>query len=101
MTLSPWCTQSQDFNFVIMETAKRKKVSNTPVLNLFARNVRFYRKKLHLSQEKLAELADLHPTYISNIEQGKRNLSLQTVSQIADALNMSASELLAEISDPQ
>lgn len=84
-----------------MESLKRKRVSNTPILNLFARNVKFYRKKFKLSQEKLAELSDLHPTYISNIEQGKRNLSLQTVSQIARALNMSASELLAEISEHQ
>ncbi len=80
-----------------MLTNKRKKVSNTPILNLLARNTRFYRMKSRMSQEQLAELADLHPTYISNIEQGKRNLSLQSVWQIANALHLTVPELLTEI----
>ncbi|MCM1451298.1 MAG: helix-turn-helix transcriptional regulator [Clostridium sp.] len=65
-------------------------------MNLLANNIRYYRKKLKLSQEKLAELADLHPTYISNIEQGKRNLSLQTVSDIADAFQIPITTLLSK-----
>lgn len=84
-----------------MLTNKRKKVSNTPILNLLARNTRFYRMKSRMSQEQLAELADLHPTYISNIEQGKRNLSLQNVWQIANALHLTVPELLTEIHDNQ
>lgn len=82
-----------------MKPTTRKKISNTPILNLFAKNVKFYRKRLQLSQEKLAELSGLHPTYISNIEQGKRNISLQTVYLIASALNMSASEILDDINE--
>lgn len=82
-----------------MKSPKRKKVANTPILNLLAHNVRYYRHKANMSQEKLAECADLHPTYISNIEQGRRNLSLQTVDQIASALGMSVSKLLADITE--
>lgn len=82
-----------------MNTAKRNKISNTPILNLLANNIKYYRVKMKISQEKLAELAELHPTYISNIEQGKRNLSLQNVYQIAKAFDMSVSDLLKEIKD--
>lgn len=52
-----------------------------------------------MSQERLAELADLHPTYISNIEQGHRNLSLQNVANIADALGVTVPELLTPLPD--
>lgn len=79
-----------------MDYTMRRKVSNTPILNLLAHNVKYLRAKLKMSQDTLAELAGLHPTYISNIEQGKRNLSLQNVSQIADALQISVSDLLKE-----
>lgn len=82
-----------------MEATKRNKVANTPILNLLAKNVRYYRGKLQMSQERLAELADLHPTYISNIEQGHRNLSLQNVANIADALGVTVPELLTPLPD--
>ena len=75
----------------------RKKISKTPILTLLAKNVRYYRTQQSMSQERLAELADLHPTYISNIEQAKRNLSLETVYRIANALSISVPELLTEI----
>lgn len=82
-----------------MEATKRNKVANTPILNLLAKNVRYYRGKLQMSQERLAELAGLHPTYISNIEQGHRNLSLQNVANIADALGVTVPELLTPLPD--
>lgn len=85
--------------FANMNTVKRKKVSNTPILNLLANNIKYYRSTFKMSQEQLAELAELHPTYISNIEQGKRNISLQNVYQIANAFDMSVSELLKEIKE--
>lgn len=83
-----------------MEKSKRRKVANTPILNLLARNVKYYRKKLGLSQERLAEMANLHPTYISNIEQGKRNLSLQTLCDIARALGVDTPTLISISTNP-
>ena len=44
-----------------------------------AKNVRAYRKKLALSQESLAERADMHWTFISGVERGKYNLSLSSL----------------------
>lgn len=59
--------------------------------------MRYYRRQLGMSQEKLAELADLHPTYISNVEQAKRNISIEIVYRIASAFGISVSQLLLEM----
>ena len=50
-----------------------------------------------VSQEKLAELADLDRTYIPGIEAGKRNVSLEVIEKIAKAFSMSISELLSDL----
>ena len=49
------------------------------------------------SQEKLAELAGLHRTYVGGIERGERNVALLNIVRLARALNVSPSELLREI----
>lgn len=59
-----------------------------------AKNVRAYRKKLSLSQEALAEEADMHWTFISGVERGKYNLSLSSLTRIAKALGREPFELL-------
>jgi transcriptional regulator with XRE-family HTH domain len=60
---------------------------------LFGRAVRKRRRELDLSQEQLAERADLHRNYISDIERGERNLSLENIQKIARSLGMKVSEL--------
>ncbi len=45
------------------------------------------------SQEQLAERADLHRTYVSDVERGARNLSLESITRMAEALNISAARL--------
>jgi transcriptional regulator with XRE-family HTH domain len=52
---------------------------------------------LGLSQEKFAEKADLHWTYIGGIERGERNLGLLNIVKIARALKIAPSELLTNI----
>ena len=63
------------------------------ILQQFGLKVREYRLKNGLSQEKLAELADMHRTYIGQIECGKRNIALKNIVKIADALNVSLRDL--------
>jgi len=50
--------------------------------------VRLHRKAQGLSQEKLAELSDVHPTYISNIERGKVSASAFSFYRISQALGI-------------
>jgi transcriptional regulator with XRE-family HTH domain len=64
---------------------------------LFGKAVRKRRLALGWSQEKLAEKADLHWTYIGGIERGERNVSLVNISKIARALNTSVSELTDQL----
>jgi transcriptional regulator with XRE-family HTH domain len=55
--------------------------------------VRLHRKSQGLSQERLAELADMHPTYISNIERGKVTASAYSFYKIAQALRIKLVDL--------
>jgi transcriptional regulator with XRE-family HTH domain len=61
----------------------------------FGKAVRRRRRELDLSQEKLAERAELHRTYISSIERGRMNPSLENVEKLAKALDISISALFA------
>lgn len=61
---------------------------------LFALNMKRIRLEKKLTQEKVAEAADLHPNYISSVERGERNISVCNIERIADALGVPMSELL-------
>lgn len=55
----------------------------------FGESVKSRRALLGLSQEKLAERANLHRTYISDVERGSRNVSLENIERLARALEIS------------
>lgn len=59
----------------------------------FGLNVVYYRKKKRLSQTQLAELADLHRTYISAIELGKVGVSFDVLFRLSDALEIQTKQL--------
>ena len=68
------------------------------LIHYFAVNVSHYRNKCGYSQEYLAELAGLHRTYISAVERERRNISIENIQHIAEALNIEPYLLLM---DPQ
>ena len=59
-------------------------------------NVRNCRERLGWSQEKLAEIAGLHRTYVSGVERGVRNPTVTIVNLLAHALKVHPTELLKE-----
>jgi transcriptional regulator with XRE-family HTH domain len=59
----------------------------------FGNRIREFRQKINISQEELAYRTELHRTYISSIEAGKRNVSLINIEKLAKALNCEISEL--------
>jgi transcriptional regulator with XRE-family HTH domain len=59
----------------------------------FGCTIKKLRKEKGISQEKLAELSDLHRTYIGSLEMGKRNVSLENINKLAIALDCKISEL--------
>ena len=58
--------------------------------------IRFNRTQNHLSQERLAELTNLSNVYVSYIERGERAPSLESIINIANALGVSADDLLCD-----
>lgn len=62
----------------------------------FGKAIRRRRRELDLSQEELAERAELHRTYVSDIERGDRNPSLENIEKLAKALNTKVSDLFSK-----
>ena len=71
------------------------------IVKVFGNNLRKHRTSLGLSQEAFAEKCNLHRTYISAIERYKRNITLENVQRIADALNIEAYLLFIENENTQ
>lgn len=67
------------------------------LIRIFAQNVKRYRLDRGLSQESLAYLAGLHRTYISLVEREHRNISIENIENIANALQVEPFKLLIPI----
>ena len=63
-------------------------VNDMNIVKVFARNLKYYRNKMGVSQEQFADKSGLHRTYISAIECGKRSISLKNIQKIAEALEI-------------
>ena len=63
----------------------------------YGKAVRAIRQDKKISQEELGDLCGVHRTYISDIELGKRNVSLENIDKIAHALQVKKSELFIEV----
>ena len=62
----------------------------------FARRLREIRLAKGLSQEALADLAGLHRTYVSGLERGIRNVSIDNIAKLAHALGIPISDFFQE-----
>lgn len=66
---------------------------------MVGQRIRNYRTQLGLSQEKLAELANCHPTYIGQLERGEKNATLESIEKVASSLQISLSKLLENLGE--
>jgi transcriptional regulator with XRE-family HTH domain len=63
---------------------------------IFADNLRKARQAKGLSQEDLAELANLHRTYVGSVERAERNVSIDNMERLAAAVGVALPEMLRE-----
>jgi len=61
---------------------------------MFAENLRAARLARGLSQEALADLAGLHRTYVGSVERGERNISIDNMECLSEALDLEVVDLL-------
>ena len=69
------------------------------IVHIFAVNLKKYRREQGLSQEKLAELSDLHRTYISAVERERRNICIDNVGALAAALDIEPYQLFLPLDE--
>ncbi|MGL4503901.1 MAG: helix-turn-helix domain-containing protein [Planktothrix sp.] len=69
--------------------------SKSDIKKRFGLAIKIRRNELGISQEELAFKARLHRTYISDIERGTRNLSLENIEKLAESLDISVSALFS------
>jgi transcriptional regulator with XRE-family HTH domain len=67
------------------------------VLAKFGRNLRKHREAKGLTQEELAEKANMDRTYISDTERGTRNIAIKNVARLAKTLGLTSSALMEQV----
>ncbi|HZL07330.1 MAG TPA: helix-turn-helix transcriptional regulator [Coriobacteriia bacterium] len=66
----------------------------------FGRRLRALRLARSLSQEQLANLAELDRTYVSGCEAGRRNATIRTISRLSAALGVDPGALVSDLHSP-
>lgn len=67
------------------------------ILFLFGQAIRGLRQEKNISQEAFADICGLHRTYISDVELGKRNVSLENIERMANALDITLPKLFERV----
>jgi len=65
------------------------------ILTVVGENIKYYRTKLGMTQEELAERAGINRSYLASLERGRRNTTLKTVEMLAKALGVSTTDLVS------
>lgn len=71
-------------------------MNNSDIKLKVGRAIRKRRQLLNLSQEDLGAIVGIHRTYVSEVENGRRNIGIVNLYKIAKALKTSLSELMKE-----
>ena len=71
------------------------------IASIIGQRIRSYRQLAGLSQEKVAELAGCHPTYVGQVERGEKNATIEGISKISHALGVPLSKLFENIDDTE
>lgn len=74
-----------------------KKMAKNSVLIKFGLSVKRRRQELGLTQEELAERANLHRTYIGMIERAEKNVTLENIAKLAKSLDTSIKKLCSDL----
>jgi transcriptional regulator with XRE-family HTH domain len=72
--------------------------SSSDVKKHLGKVIRQLRQRQHISQEELAARAGLHRTYVSDIERGARNVSIESLEKLVVALRVSLAQLFRSFS---
>lgn len=70
---------------------------SSAILEAFGRALRYTRQRAGLTQEAVALRSGLDRSYVGQVERGERNISLINIAKLAEALEVPASQLLAEV----
>lgn len=82
-----------------MTNSSERETNSSPITACFGITVRSLRRRLGISQQALAERAELHRTYIADVERGGRNVTLRTMERLAHGLEVSMAELLTQTAE--
>jgi transcriptional regulator with XRE-family HTH domain len=80
-----------------MPRSRSRLPAKEKVQVIFGAAVRAQREAKLLTQQQLAELADLHTNYVSSVERGERNIGLHNVARLAYALDVPVSVLVSPL----
>lgn len=83
-----------------MPSSAAKPPSKEKAQVVFGATVRAFREQRRITQEVLADLAELHTNYVSSVERGERNISLNNITKLAFALQVPVSELMSCLDAP-
>ncbi len=70
-----------------------------PLAKMIGQRIRNYRNEQRLSQEKLAELAGLHASYIGQLERGEKNATIESIEKVSSALGVPLSQLFEKLDE--
>lgn len=73
---------------------KKNLVKSRKILKKLGGNVNYFREKLNITQEKLAEKVDAERSYIAAIEGGNKSPSIYFLYELSEALNISLKDLM-------